>query len=179
LPIPTDPPAATLLRPPDRWRKQASPPKPLGGPRLTLDRPVATSRTSPWPAGHARSPSGRPLAPGCGRRTLAWTSSPPISSSATPGSGWPGDGHGGPLDRPVGRTPPVQCDRPADGYRPRPDGGGEAADTSSAQRPTMRLASWPRPTTRPARPGPDRTGRQCACSLRPTQPLPASGPVPS
>jgi hypothetical protein len=30
----------------------------------------------------------------------------------------------------------------------------------------MRLASWPRPTTRPARPGPDRTGRQCGCSLR-------------
>jgi hypothetical protein len=52
-----------------------------------------------------------------------------------------------------------------------------AADTSSAQRPTMRPASRPRPTTRPARPSPDRTGRQCACSLRQPQPLPASGPI--
>jgi hypothetical protein len=132
-----DPPRATLLRPPDRWHKQASAPEPLVGPRRTLDRPVGTSRTSPWRAGHAGSPSGRPLAPSCGRRTLAWTPSPPISSSLrTTDSGWPGDGHGGPLDRPVGRTPPVHCDRPADGSGPGPDGGGQAADTSSAQRPT-------------------------------------------
>jgi hypothetical protein len=82
----------------------------------------------------------------------------------TPGSAWPGDGHGVPLERPVGRTSPVQCDRTADGSGPSPDSGGQAADTSSAQRPTMRLASWPRPTTRPTRPGPDRTGQQCACS---------------
>jgi hypothetical protein len=59
----------------------------------------------------------------------------------TPGIRWSGDGHGGPLERPVGRTPPVQCDRLANGYGPGPDSGGQAADTSSAQRPTMRLAA--------------------------------------
>jgi hypothetical protein len=59
---------------------------------------------------------------------------------------------------------PVQGDRPADGYGPGPDSDGQAADTSTAQRPTMRLASGPRPTTLPAHPGPDRTGRQCTCS---------------
>jgi hypothetical protein len=46
-----------------------------------------------------------PAPPGCGRRTPAWT---PGSADQvllrTPGSGWPGDGHGGPLERPVGRT---------------------------------------------------------------------------
>ena len=84
----------------------------------------------------------------------------------TPGIGWPGDGHGRPLDCPVGRTSPVQGDRPADGYGPGPDSDGQAADTSTALRPTMRLVSRPRPTTLPAHPGPDRTGRQCACSLR-------------
>ena len=61
------------------------------------------------------------------------------------------------------RTSPVRGDRPADGSGPRPDGGRQAVDTSSAQRPTMRLAIRPRPTTRPVRPGPDQTGRQCAC----------------
>jgi hypothetical protein len=45
------------------------------------------------------------------------------------------------FERPVGRTSSVQCDRLADGYGPGPDGGGQAADTSNAQRPTMRLAS--------------------------------------
>jgi hypothetical protein len=50
------------------------------------------------------------------------------------------------------------------GTGPGPDGDGQAADTSTAQRPTMRLASRPRPTTLPAHPGHDRTGRQCACS---------------
>jgi hypothetical protein len=54
----------------------------------------------------------------------------------TPDSGWPGDGHAGPLERPVGRTSPVPWDRPADGYGPV----RTAADTSSAQRPTC---AWP------------------------------------
>jgi hypothetical protein len=73
----------------------------------------------------------------------------------------------------------AQCDRPADGYGPGPDGGGEAADTSSAQRPTMRLASRPRPTTRRPRPGPDRTGQDSNAHAPFGQPqqLPASGPV--
>ena len=121
-----------------------------------------------------------PAPPGCGRRTPAWT---PGSADQvllrTPGSGWPGDGHGGPLERPVGRTSPVQGDRPADGYGPSPDGGGQAADTSSAQRPTMRLASRPRPTTRRPRPGPDRTGQDGNAHAPFGQPqqLPASGPV--
>jgi hypothetical protein len=97
----------------------------------------------------------------------------------TPDSGWPGDGHGGPLDRPVGRTSPVQGDRLADGYGPGPDGGGQAADTSNAQRPTMRPVSRPRPTTRPGRPGPDRTARQCACSLQPTPAATSIGTHPS
>ena len=86
----------------------------------------------------------------------------------TPGSGWPGDGHGPPLDRPVGRTSPVQWDHLADGSGPGPDSDGQAADTSRAQRPTMRPASRPQPTTRPTRPGPDRTGQQSACSPWPT-----------
>jgi hypothetical protein len=90
----------------------------------------------------------------------------------TPGSRWPGGGHGGPLDRPVGRTSPVQGDRPADGSGPGPDSGGQAADTSSAQRPTMPLASRPRPTTRPARPGP--LSRQDGNAHARLRPIPAA-----
>jgi hypothetical protein len=97
----------------------------------------------------------------------------------TPGSGWLGDGHGRPLDRPVGRTSPVCGDRPADGPGPGPDGDGQAADTSRAQHPTMRLASRPRPTTRPKRPSPDRTGQDSNAHARlgQPQPQPASGPL--
>jgi hypothetical protein len=73
--------------------------------------------------------------------------------------------------------PPVQSDRPADGSGPGPDGGDQAADTSSAQRPTMRPVSWPRPTTRPARPGPERTGSNAHAPFGQPQPLPASAPV--
>jgi hypothetical protein len=178
LPIPTDPPASTLLRRPDRWRSRlpcrsrssarASNPGPPGGHLEDLAVACRTCPQSGWaPA------SGRVRPPDTRLRIV----SADQSLLRTPGSGWPGDGHGGLLERPVGRTSLVQCDRLADGSGPGPDGGGQAADTSSAQRPTMRLASRPRPTTRPARPGPDRTGRQCACSLRPTQPRPASGPV--
>jgi hypothetical protein len=90
----------------------------------------------------------------------------------TPGSRWPGGGHGGPLDRPVGRTSPVRGDRPADGSGPGPDSGGQAADTSSAQRPTMPLASRPRPTTRPARPGP--LSRQDGNAHARLRPIPAA-----
>jgi len=163
LPVPTDPPRLHT-RPSTRSVAEAG--LRAGAARRpahpTLDRPVGTSRTSPWRARHARSPAGRRLPPGCGRRTPAWT---PTSTDQfrlrTPGRGWPAAGHGGPLHRP---DIPVQGDRPADRYGTGPDSDGQAADTSTAQRPTMRLASRPRPTTLPAHPGPDRTGRQCACS---------------
>jgi hypothetical protein len=163
-PIPADPPAHP--RPSaDRWRKAGLRAGAAGRPaHPTLDRPVGTSRTSPWHAGHARSPAGRPSARVRTPDTRLDTVSADQFLLRTPGSGWPAEGHGGPLDRPVGRTSPVQGDRLADGSGPGPDGGGQAADTFSVQRPTMRLASWPRPTMRPAHPGHDRTGRQCACS---------------
>jgi hypothetical protein len=156
-----DPPAPTLVHRPDRWRKQASAPEPLVGPRLPPGppggHPEDVARGVPdMPAVRlaARFRQGAAAGHSPGHPPL------PIGSSLrTPGSGWPGDGHGGPLDRPVGRTSPVQGDRPADGYGPGPDGGGQAADTSNAQRPTMRPVSRPRPTTRPGRPGPDRTGQ--------------------
>jgi hypothetical protein len=162
LPRPTDPPAATLLRLRDRWRNQASAPEPLVSPHLTLDRPgrhledlAMAYRTCPrsgWTPASARvRPPDTRLDIVSADQFLLWT----------PGTGWPGDGHGGPLERPVGRTSPVQGDRLPMGTDPV----RTAADTSSAQRPTMRPVSRPRPTTRPARPGPDRTGRQCACSF--------------
>jgi hypothetical protein len=131
---------------------------------ITLDRPVGPrgpghgvpdSPQSGWPPASARVPSSD---------TRLDTVSDDQFLLRTPGSGWPGDGHGRPLDRPVGRTSPVQWDHLADGSGPGPDSDGQAADTSSAQRPTIRLASRPRPTTRPTRPGPDRTGQQCAYS---------------
>jgi hypothetical protein len=114
-----------------------------------------TCPQSGWPPASARVPSSD---------TRLDTVSDDQFLLRTPGSGWPGDGHGRPLDRPVGRTSPVQWDHLADGSGPGPDSDGQAADTSSAQRPTIRLASRPRPTTRPTRPGPDRTGQQCAYS---------------
>jgi hypothetical protein len=154
------PTRATILRPPDRWHKQASAPEPLVGPRRTLDRPVGTSRTSPWRAGHAGSPSGRPLAPSCGRRTLAWTPSPPISSSCghPAAAGRATDMADRSSVRSAGHLQSTVTAQPM-GSGPGPDGSGQAADTSSTQRPTMCPASRPRPTMRPARPGPDRTGQ--------------------
>jgi hypothetical protein len=106
-------------------------------------------------AGH---PSGHPSADQSPRRT--------------PGSHWPGDGHGGPLDRPVGRTPQFEVTAQPMVWT-RSGQRRQAADTSSAQRPTMPLASRPRPTTRPARPGPDRTGQDgtapCSPSANPSR----------
>jgi hypothetical protein len=133
------PTAARLLRRPDRWRKQGFG---AGAARRPAPKPwtarVDTSRTSPWHTRHARSPSGRPLPPGCGRRTPARTPSPPIRSSC---------GHPAVAGRVTDTAdlssvrsaghPPGQCDHLANGYGPSPDGGGQAADTSSAQRPTM------------------------------------------
>jgi hypothetical protein len=121
----------------------------------TLDRPgghledlAVACRTRPqsgWPPTSARV---RPL------DTRPDTVSADQSPLRTPGSRWPGDGHGGPVDRPVGRTSPVRGDRPATGSGPGPDSGRhlqrQASDHAAASR--------PRPTTRPARPGPDRTG---------------------
>jgi hypothetical protein len=159
----THPP--TLVRRPIGGGKQASAPEPLVDPR-TQPWTVQWAPRGPrhgmpdMPAVRLAAPSARVRTPD----TRLDTVSADQFLLRTPGSGWPAEGHGGPLDRPVGRTPPVQGDRPADGSGPGPDGDGQAADTSSAQRPTMRLASRPRPPTRPADPGPDRTGRQCACS---------------
>jgi hypothetical protein len=146
------PTAAPLLRRPDRWRKQASAPEPLVGPPLTLDRPVRTWRTSPWRAGHAGSPSGRLLPPGCGRRTPAWTPSPLISSSC---------GHPAAAGRVTDMAdlssvrsaghPPVHCDRLADGYGPVRTAAAKrrtppASDHASGQLATANHAartSWP------------------------------------
>jgi hypothetical protein len=120
--------------------EQASASEPPVGPRIQpRDRPLDTLTTSPWRAGHAHSQAGRPPPPRCSRRIPVWTPSPPISLCGHPAAAGPGDGHGGPLDRPVGRTSPVRGDRPATGSGPGPDSGGQAADTSSAQRPTMPL----------------------------------------
>jgi hypothetical protein len=138
---------------------------------------VGTSRTSPWHAGHARSPAGRPFRQGADARhppghRLRRSVPPADTRQWLAGRGtWR-------TARPSGRPDtPVRGDRPADGSGPGPDGGGQAADTFSAQRPTMRLASWLRPTMRPAHPGHDRTGRQCACSLRPTPAAPERPPA--
>jgi hypothetical protein len=53
----------------------------------------------------------------------------------------------------------------------------QAADTSSAQHPTMRLASRPRPTRLPAHPGPDRTDGNAHARLRPTAAAPERPPA--
>jgi hypothetical protein len=160
----THPP--TLVRRPDRWRaskfphrsrSSASAPNP-GPPGGHLKDLTMVCRTRPRSAGH-------PLPPECGRWTPTWTPSPPISPPADTREGGPGDGHGRPLDRPVGRTSPVRGDRPDNGSGPGPDGDGQAADTSSAQRLTMRLASRPKQTSRPGRPGPDRTERHAHARL--------------
>jgi hypothetical protein len=98
----------------------------------------------------------------------------------TPGSGWPGAGHGGPLDRP---DTPVQGDRFKVTAQPM---GLDPVRTATAKRrtppaPSVRPAARPsgcrRQTTRPARPGSDRTARQCACSFGQPQALPAAGPT--
>jgi hypothetical protein len=68
------------------------------------------------------------------------TASADQSLQRTPGSDWPGNGHGGPLERPVGRTSPVQGDRLADGYGPRPDGGGKWRTPPA---PRVRPCVWP------------------------------------
>jgi hypothetical protein len=121
-----------------------------------------------------------PAPPGCGRRTPAWTTRLRRSVPPADTRQWLAGWRTWRTSRASGRPDiPVQCDRPADGYGPGPDGGGQAADTSSAQRPTMRLASRPRPTTRRPRPGPDRTGQDGNAHAPFGQPqqLPASGPV--
>jgi hypothetical protein len=121
-----------------------------------------------------------PAPPGCGRRTPAWTTRLRQSVPRADTRQWLAGWRTWRTSRASGRPDiPVQCDRPADGYGPGLDGGGQAADTSSAQRPTMRLASRPRPTTRRPRPGPDRTGQDSNAHAPFGQPqqLPASGPV--
>jgi hypothetical protein len=96
----------------------------------------------------------------------------------TPGSRWPGDGHGGPLHRPVGRTPPVRGDRPADGSGPGPDSGGKRRTPPA---PSVRPCLWPAGHGQPrglyvlAMTGPGRTALRML-AFGQSQPLPASGP---
>jgi hypothetical protein len=113
LPIPLTHPASTLVR---RPRSVAEAGLRAGAARRpahpTLDRLVGTSKTSPvacrtcpqsgWPPASARVQSPD---------TRLDTVSADQFLLRTPGIGWPGDGHGGPLDRPVGRTSSVQGDR--------------------------------------------------------------------
>jgi hypothetical protein len=89
-----------------------------------------------------------------------------------------GDGHGGPLQRPVGRTSPVQCDRLADGYGPGP--GRRAAKRRTPPAPSVR------PCVRSAGHGQPRglhvlalTGQDgnAHAPFGQPQPLPALGPV--
>jgi hypothetical protein len=61
----------------------------------------------------------------------------------TTASGWPGDGHGGPLDRPVGRTPQFKVTASPMGLDP--------VRTATAKRrtppaPSVRRAAWPSAT---------------------------------
>jgi hypothetical protein len=100
--------------------------RPPGGQLEDFAIPCRTCPQSGWAPASARVPSPD---------TRLDTVSADQLRLRTPGSGWPSDGHGGPLDR--------------------PDGDGQAADTSSAQRPTLRLTSrtharcW-----NPCKPGP-------------------------
>jgi hypothetical protein len=138
LPIPGDPPASTLVRRPDRWREQASAPEPLVGPRTQpWTAWWAPREPRPCLAGHARSPSERPLPPGCGRRTPSLdTVSADQFLPRTPGIGLTGR-RTWRTSRPSGRrTSPVQGDRLAYGYAP--------VRTATAKRRTP-----PAPSTRP------------------------------
>jgi hypothetical protein len=82
LPIPNDPPRLHT-RPSARSVAEAG--LRAGAARRPARQPWtarwAPRGPRPWRAGHARSPAGRPLPPGCSRRTPAWTPSPPTSSS--------------------------------------------------------------------------------------------------
>ena len=139
---------------------------------------MGTSRTSPvacrtcpqsgWPPASARvrPPDTRPD-----------TVSADQFLMRTPGSGWPGDGHGGPLDRPVGRTSPVQGDRLADGYGPVRTATAKRRTPPAPSAPTMRLASRPRPTRLLAHPGSDRTDGNAHARLRPTPAVPERPPA--
>jgi hypothetical protein len=159
----THPP--TLVRRPIGGGKQASAPEPLVDPR-TQPWTVQWAPRGPrhgmpdMPAVRLAAPSARVRTPDTRLDTVSARSVPPADTRQ-----WLAGRGTWRIARPSGRPDtPVQGDRPADGSGPGPDGGGQAADTFSVQRPTMRLASWPRPTMRPAHPGHDRTGRQCACS---------------
>jgi hypothetical protein len=164
------PTRATLVRQPDRWHKQASAPEPLVGPRLTLDRPGGHLEDLAMACRTCRESVWALLPPGCGRRHSPGHRLRRPVPLRTPGSGWPGDGHGRPLERPVGRTPAVQCDRPADGSGPGPDGGGQAVDTSA---PSVRPCAWPAGHGQPrglhvlALTGPDRTAMPMLPSATP------------
>lgn len=82
LPIPADPLASTIVR---RSRSVAEAGFRAGAARRpahpTLNRRWPPRGPHPVACRHARSPAGRPLPPGCGRRTPAWTPSPPTNSS--------------------------------------------------------------------------------------------------
>jgi hypothetical protein len=164
---PTDPPAPTLLRQPDRWRSRLSH-------RSRLAARIQP-RTARWPPPGPRrgvpdTPAVRLAAhfrPGCNRRTPVWTPSPPTSPAGghPAAAGLATDMADLSTVRSAGH-PQFQVIAQPMGLDPVRTAAAQAADTPSAQRPTMPLGSRPRPPTRPARPGPDRTGRQCGCSLR-------------
>lgn len=127
-----------------RSSTRAPNPGPPGGP----------SRTSPWCAGHAYSPAGRPLPPGCRRRTPVWTPSPPISSSRGPRQRlagrrtWPTSRPSGRPDIPSSMGPPSRWVWTRSGQR-RPSGGhlhSPASDHAPGQPATADHAtytSWP------------------------------------
>jgi hypothetical protein len=94
-------------------------------------------------------------------------------SCGHPGSGWPGDGHGGPLHRPVGRTPQFKVTASSMGLDP--------VRTATAKRrtppaPSVRPCAWPsgRGLFSLALTGQD---GHAHARLRPTQALPAAGPA--
>jgi hypothetical protein len=115
------------------------------------------------------------LPPGCGRRTPAWTPSPADQFLLrTPGSGWPGDGHG---DLSTVRTPQFKVTAQLMGLDP--------VRTATAKRrtppaPSVRPAAWPSGHGNPrglftlALTGQDGNAQ---CSFGQPQPPPAAGPT--
>jgi hypothetical protein len=139
---------------------------------------VGTPRTSPWPAGTCPqsgwSPASARVRPPDTRLDIV---SADQFLLRTPGSGWPGDGHGGPLDRPVGRTSPVQGDRLADGYGPvRTAAVKRRTPPTPSVRPCVRSAGHGQPRGLDVLALTGQHGNAHAPFGQPQQ-LPASGPI--
>jgi hypothetical protein len=178
LPIPTDPSASTLVRRPDRWHKQASRAGVARRPAPNPGPPSGHLEDSPWRTGHGRSQAGRPL-----RQGAAAGHPPGQPGSAdqfllrTPGSGWPGGGHGGPLERPVGRTSQFNVTAQPMGTDPVRTA---AAKRRTPPAPSVRPCVWPAGHGQPrgvhvlALTGQDSNAH---APFGQPQQLPASGPV--